>query len=47
MVENNTLEGGVAIYNCDDGHLLIGESQRMCTSKDSIWSGVVPECRCT
>ena len=46
QVVGNNREGSVANYDCNDGHLLIGESQRMCTSSDSIWSGVVPECQC-
>ena len=47
QVDGNNLEGSVATYSCDAGHLLIGDTQRMCTSNDSIWSGAVPECQCT
>ena len=46
QVVGNNLEGSVANYDCNDGHLLIGETQRTCTSSDSIWSGIVPECQC-
>lgn len=46
QVVRGNLEVSVANYACNVGHLLIGESQRTCTSSDSVWTGSVPECRC-
>ncbi|CAH1270984.1 CSMD1 [Branchiostoma lanceolatum] len=35
--------GGLAVYSCDDGHVLSGQAQRQCTG-DREWSWQTPEC---
>lgn len=39
----NTTLGGVAIYTCDTGLLLIGNMERTCQA-DSTWTGIDPRC---
>ena len=42
-----TVSGGatIAVYSCDEGFELVGESTRECMN-DSTWSGRSPTCRC-
>ncbi|KAI8514528.1 Epidermal growth factor-binding protein type B, partial [Branchiostoma belcheri] len=35
--------GGLAVYSCDDGHVLSGQAQRQCTG-DREWTWQAPEC---
>ena len=36
--------GDVARYACEDGHVLIGQSERVCQD-DFTWSGSGPYCK--
>ena len=40
---NSTTLDSVAIHNCDDGFLLVGESQRICLESGE-WSAPLPTC---
>ena len=40
---DNTFEGSVANYSCNDGFRLVGDDQTVCQS-NATWSGVVPIC---
>ena len=41
---NGLSPGSVATYTCDDGHVLEGNSTRVCMD-DRQWSGEPPICR--
>ena len=36
------IKGGIAIYLCDRGYILVGSSLRTC--KDGAWTGDAPKC---
>ena len=38
-----TSAGGIATYNCSEGHILVGNGERMCQC-NSQWSGAAPTC---
>ncbi len=40
----NRQVGSTAIYNCDDGFILVGDSTRHCLST-GVWSGQPPVCK--
>ena len=42
MVFGTTL-GSQALYNCDEGYILLGSTSRVCES-NGRWSGDEPEC---
>ena len=35
--------GSVAVYFCDDGYILEGDSTRECLSS-GVWNGTIPQC---
>ena len=37
--------GVMAVYSCDEGFGLVGQSTRLCMN-NSTWCGVAPVCRC-
>ena len=43
IMANSTSVGAVAIYSCDDGYILEGESMIIC-QEDRQWSDVAVEC---
>ncbi|KAL4236644.1 hypothetical protein ACF0H5_005029 [Mactra antiquata] len=43
---NDTLDGSLAIYMCDDGCEMTGENQTTCLS-NGFWSNTAPNCSCS
>ena len=41
--ESGFTTGEIAVYSCDEGFMLMGESERVCMS-NSMWSGEAPVC---
>ena len=44
VVYNGTIEGAVAIYQCNLGYILSGNAERVCQS-DGNWKGSIPSCK--
>ena len=41
---NGTSFASITLLTCEVGHVLLGDSQRICQAS-GIWSGPVPECQ--
>ena len=43
LVNNNPVEGDIALYDCSSSFILVGNDTRVCQS-DGTWSGSEPVC---
>ena len=41
-----SIVGSTAVYACNIGYLLVGDSERVCQGTVSGWSGSEPTCQC-
>ena len=42
-LSNGTTFGSIAVYNCNEGLILLGSDTRVCQA-DGVWSGDPPTC---